>query len=126
MDGLLTSFDKTRMNECTDRCIAHVNTMTFTPAELSCFNRYLFLDSDAPEMFPSFNLLQAGPGLTQRNSTSDSPLSENDHSPLIFILSGCTPRPCPAALLPVSAPTSARFSPSLQGGNHLEVVLESF
>ena len=49
MDSLSTSFDKVRLNECTGRCISTVNKSLFTPDELSCFSKYSFTYSDAPE-----------------------------------------------------------------------------
>lgn len=39
MDSLATSFDKVRVNQCTDRCIISFNNSFFTPDELTCFNR---------------------------------------------------------------------------------------
>ena len=68
MDSLLTSFDKTRMNECTDRCIMNFNNSTFTRGELSCFNRYAFLDLDAQGTFLNSSPESRGLELIQKKS----------------------------------------------------------
>jgi hypothetical protein len=91
MDSLVTSFDKTRLNECTGRCVNTRNNLAFTRTELSCLDRYLLLDLDVLGTSPSSQPWCTGPGLTPRKSTSAWLTSESIFITLFVIFIPFTP-----------------------------------
>ena len=84
MEQISTSFDKTRMDYCNNRCIMRVSNSLFTPDELSCLNRYPFLDLDAQGTSQFRSLSPSEHELILKRLTS-SPLSDPFNAFLIFI-----------------------------------------
>lgn len=66
MDSIATSFDKTRINQCTSMCVVSFNNSRFTPDELNCFSRYPFAYLDVPKTLSATRTMaiESGPILT--------------------------------------------------------------
>lgn len=76
MDSIATSFDKSRINQCTNMCVMSLNYSRFTPEELDCFSRYLSLHLDAPEISIECTTMTAESAPIQTPSRSNSTIIE--------------------------------------------------
>jgi len=83
MEAIMTSFNKTEINQCTDRCIVTLHHKQFTPDELNCFQRYFFDHSDALVTYQ--RTLSAGLDRILKSSILSSLKFELPHKAMILI-----------------------------------------